>query len=385
MKTLVAPVLDGVRQQARWDDPDEAAAVRAALTQRPALVDADDVRALRAALAGVAAGAALVVQAGDCAEDPAECTAPHVRRKAHLLTVLARRLAFTTRRPVVQIGRIAGQYCKPRSRPTETVGGVELPTFRGHLINGPEPDPVSRRPDPWRLLTGYHAASNVLRHLDEWATRSRTPTWVSHEALLLDYEIPQVRYGPHGMVLGSTHMPWIGDRTRQPAGPHVDLLAAVVNPVACKVGPTITADELLELCERLDPQRVPGRLTLISRMGAPLVEELLPPLVAAVRAAQHPVIWLCDPMHGNTVTTSRGFKTRPMEALLCEVRVFQQVVRDAGGVDGGLHLECTPDPVMECLSPGVDERRIGAQRYTTLCDPRLNPAQAVAVAAAWAG
>ena len=209
--------------------------------------------------------------------------------------------------------------------------------------------------------------------------------WTSHEALLLDYELPMVRRQPDGgLLLGSAHWPWIGERTRQVDGAHVALLAAVDNPVACKVGPQMTPEQILALCERLDPRREPGRLTLIARMGADAVRAALPPLVRAVRAAGHPVIWLTDPMHGNTVNSPVGLKTRCVETVIREVTDFQSAVAEAGGVDGGLHLETTPDQVTECAVgeseiPGVGEK------YTSLCDPRLNPSQAVAVASAWRG
>jgi 3-deoxy-7-phosphoheptulonate synthase len=209
--------------------------------------------------------------------------------------------------------------------------------------------------------------------------------WTSHEALLLDYEIPMLRRDEEGrLALASTHWPWIGERTRQIDGAHVALLADVVNPVACKVGPRLQAAELLALCERLDPRREPGRLTLIARMGADVLADLLPPLVWAVRAAGHPVIWLIDPMHANTVTTSDGVKTRFVDTLIREVRAFQIAVRAAGGIAGGIHLETTPDDVTECVCAEFGIERIG-EKYTTLCDPRLNPRQAISVVSAWSG
>jgi 3-deoxy-7-phosphoheptulonate synthase len=290
---------------------------------------------------------------------------------------------------VVRVGRLAGQFAKPRSRPTERVGGVELPVYRGHMVNSPEPDPELRRPDPERMLLGYEASREVLDHLG-WlsgATRTGlvTPVWTSHEALLLDYEIPMLRRDEQGrLLLTSTHWPWIGDRTRQVDGAHVALLAEVVNPVACKVGPGMTRDELLALCEKLDPGREPGRLTLFARMGVERVAEQLPPLVAAVRAAGHPVSWLSDPMHGNTVTTGDGLKTRCLQAISSEVRQFQHAVRSAGGVAAGLHLETTPDDVTECVRNVAHIEHAG-DKYTSLCDPRLNPHQALTVVSSWLG
>lgn len=389
---LLEPPQTSASQQPQWEDMALVQRVRDALAARPALVEAGSLRRLRVVLAGVAAGQAHVVQAGDCAEDPAECTAGDVARKAGLLDVLAGVLKMITHQPVVRVGRIAGQYAKPRSRPTEWVGDVELPVYRGHMVNGPEPDSQARRPDPRRLLAGYRAASEVMGHLGHLGRRGPSPRmridpamWTSHEALLLDYEIPMLRRDQAGrLALTSTHWPWIGERTRRLDGTHVALLADVVNPVACKVGPRMEVAELLALCARLDPEREPGRLTLIARMGAEVVADLLPPLVGAVRAAGHPVIWLVDPMHANTVTTPGGRKTRVVDTLIREVRAFQVAVRAAGGTAGGIHLETTPDDVTECVCAECGLDRIG-ERYTTLCDPRLNPRQAVSVVSAWRG
>ncbi|MFE6835921.1 3-deoxy-7-phosphoheptulonate synthase [Streptomyces sp. NPDC057705] len=381
LEVLRPPV---AQQQPQWGDPAEVEQVRDTLAALPPLVETESLGRLRGLLAEVAAGQAQVVQAGDCAEDPAECTAGDAERKAELLDVLAGVMNASTHQPVVRVGRIAGQYAKPRSAHTESVGGVELPVYRGHMVNGPEPDPEARRPDPRRLLTGYRAASQLMASLCPTPQARLDPAvWTSHEALLLDYEIPMLRRDREGRVaLTSTHWPWIGERTRQLEGAHVALLADVVNPVACKVGPRMTVAELLGLCERLDPGKEPGRLTLIARMGADAAGDLLPPLVRAVEAAGHPVIWLVDPMHGNTVTTAEGRKTRVVETIVREVEAFQSAVRAAGGIPGGIHLETTPDAVTECADApnGID--RIG-EKYTTLCDPRLNPRQAVAVVSAW--
>ncbi|MBO1413268.1 3-deoxy-7-phosphoheptulonate synthase [Streptomyces sp. FH025] len=374
-------------QQPPWEDLAHVLQVRKELATRPPLVEAGDVDELRSLLARVAAGEAHVVQAGDCAEDPADSTAGHVARKAGLLSMLAGAMEIDTGRPVVRAGRLAGQFGKPRSRPTERVGDLELPVYRGHMVNSPEPDPELRRPDPERLLTGYQAAYDVMGYLG-WRnprghTRIGAPVWTSHEALLLDYEVPMLRRDEQGrLLLASTHWPWIGERTRQVDGAHVALLAGVANPVACKVGPGMEADELLALCRRLDPERVPGRLTLIARMGVEAVGERLAPLVEAVRAAGHPVIWLTDPMHGNTVSTPDGLKTRFVEAITREVEQFQQAVRSAGGVAGGLHLETTPDEVTECVRSESEIGLVGTA-YASLCDPRLTPVQALSVVSAW--
>jgi 3-deoxy-7-phosphoheptulonate synthase len=358
------------------------------LSTQPPLVRADDLDVLRTLLARVAAGQALVVQAGDCAEDPDECTEEHIRRKVTVLDLLASTLRATTGKPVVRVGRIAGQFAKPRSGTVEAVGDRLLPVYRGHLVNGPEPDWESRRADPLRILLCYMAASAAAGHLG-WrapapgrASDLHGRVWTSHEALLLDYELPLTRQTADGRRwLGSTHWPWIGERTRQPDGAHVDLLAGVVNPVACKVGPGADLDGVLDLCARLDPFREPGRLTLIARMGATAVIDRLPPLVGAVRAAGHRPVWLCDPMHGNTVAAS-GRKVRLLDTMIQEVHGFRRAVALAGGVAGGLHLETTPDDVAECVA---DASALPADgRSTSLCDPRLNPEQAVALVSAWA-
>jgi 3-deoxy-7-phosphoheptulonate synthase len=375
-------------QQPPWPDQAALSRVRRDLATRPALVDADDVRTLRTLLARIAGGQAQVIQAGDCAEDPAECTNGDVTRKAALLDILAGTMKLNTHKPVLRAGRIAGQFAKPRSSPTETVGGMTLPVYRGHMVNSPEPDPERRRPDPRRLLTSYHAAREAMANLgwsNDVASAIEPPVWTSHEALLLDYELPMVRLVPSGeLLLTSTHWPWIGERTRQPDGRHVALLARVINPVGCKIGPRTTVDEVLELAERLDPNREPGRLTLISRMGAAAVEERLPVLVEAVRSAGHPVIWLCDPMHGNTVRTPSGLKTRLVDTIMTEVRKAQRLITEAGGVAGGLHLETATDDVTEC-APAADVLDHVGDKYTSFCDPRLNPEQAVSVVSAWAG
>ncbi|MFD6618780.1 3-deoxy-7-phosphoheptulonate synthase [Streptomyces albidoflavus] len=373
-------------QQPDWGDTEQINLVRKELSTRPPLVTSDDVRTLRAHLAQVAAGEAHVVQSGDCAEDPFESTAVHVHRKAAVLDLLAGALKLITHKPVVRVGRIAGQFAKPRSQPTENVDGVELPVFRGHMVNGPDPDRDSRRPDPLRLLTGYMAASEIGRHLGWNTTRRAAPEpriWTSHEALLLDYELPMVRKGGDGRpLLTSTHFPWVGERTRQVNSAHIALLAEVANPVACKVGPTMTEEDLLELCRRLDPHREPGRLTLIARLGARAASERLAGLVRSVRTAGHPVIWLCDPMHGNTVKTPTGHKTRFLESIEREVRAFRHAVAEGGGVAGGLHLETTPDDVTECTRSVETAHRV-PDSYTTFCDPRLNPGQAISVVTAW--
>ncbi|RPL47044.1 phospho-2-dehydro-3-deoxyheptonate aldolase [Pseudomonas aeruginosa] len=304
-------------QQPEWGDPSRLRDVQAYLRGSPALIRAGDILALRATLARVARGEALVVQCGDCAEDMDDHHAENVARKAAVLELLAGALRLAGRRP-------------------------------GQEANA-------------------------------------SPVWTSHEMLLLDYELSMLREDEQRRVyLGSTHWPWIGERTRQVDGAHVALLAEVLNPVACKVGPEIGRDQLLALCERLDPRREPGRLTLIARMGAQKVGERLPPLVEAVRAAGHPVIWLSDPMHGNTIVAPCGNKTRLVRSIAEEVAAFRLAVSGSGGVAAGLHLETTPDDVTECVADSSGLHQV-SRHYTSLCDPRLNPWQALSAVMAWSG
>nr|WP_121324254.1 phenazine biosynthesis protein PhzC [Pseudomonas aeruginosa] len=376
-------------QQPEWGDPSRLRDVQAYLRGSPALIRAGDILALRATLARVARGEALVVQCGDCAEDMDDHHAENVARKAAVLELLAGALRLAGRRPVIRVGRIAGQYAKPRSKPHEQVGEQTLPVYRGDMVNGREAHAEQRRADPQRILKGYAAARNIMRHLG-WDAASgqeanASPVWTSHEMLLFDYELSMLREDEQRRVyLGSTHWPWIGERTRQVDGAHVALLAEVLNPVACKVGPEIGRDQLLALCERLDPRREPGRLTLIARMGAQKVGERLPPLVEAVRAAGHPVIWLSDPMHGNTIVAPCGNKTRLVRSIAEEVAAFRLAVSGSGGVAAGLHLETTPDDVTECVADSSGLHQV-SRHYTSLCDPRLNPWQALSAVMAWSG
>jgi 3-deoxy-7-phosphoheptulonate synthase len=371
-------------QQPEWDDPARVRRVRDALSGEPPLVTAEGAVRLRRLLAEVAAGRAHLVQAGDCAEDPAESTPHHVRRKAELLDRLADTARAVVGKPVLRIGRIAGQFAKPRSKPVEEVDGVTVQVFRGHMVNAPEPG--NRRPDPERILSCYRAASDIVRelHLLNEGRPDAEQVWTSHEALLLDYEVPMLRSaGPDGMFLSSAHLPWAGERTRHPDGAHVRMLSAVVNPVACKVGSGTTTEDIRTLADRLDPDRQPGRLVLVARMGNGFVSSRLPPLVEAVRAAGHPVVWLCDPMHGNTITGPDGHKTRLLDAMTGEIQDFNEVMAKADGVNGGLHLESTPDDVTECAADASELGSVG-DRNTTLCDPRLNPGQTVELVSAWA-
>jgi 3-deoxy-7-phosphoheptulonate synthase len=296
--------------------------------------------------------------------------------------------------PVLRVGRIGGQFAKPRSQPFEDVDGVLLPAFRGHMVNGEAPTAAARAHDPRRMVRAYEASAEVLRVLAR--DRDRRPAspawrlaepfpdgpWASHDALVIDYEAALVRNQAGQRVLGSTHLPWLGDRTRAPGSAHVRLLSQVANPVALKLGPSADPAELAEVCALLDPDRAPGRLTLIARMGAERVTELLPPLVAAVRARGHRAVWLSDPLHGNTVRAG-GRKTRHLSAVMDEAVRCKRVLEKAGEYPGGLHLEVAASDVTECLGGKVDGVERLAERYTTLCDPRLNPDQAAELLRTW--
>ncbi|WP_381803614.1 3-deoxy-7-phosphoheptulonate synthase [Streptomyces niveus] len=377
-------------QQPSWDDPRRLAEVRDVLSAAQPLVSADQIATLRRSLELVADGKALILQTGDCAEHPDECGEPHIAAKSRLVHGLADLLGARSGLPVVRVGRIAGQFAKPRSNPVEEIDGqLLLPAYRGHMVNLPEPDTHSRRADPSRMVMCFMTARETMRHLG-WRTDGgpagrdiESPVWTSHEALLMDYEQPQLRrLDDLRWMLGSTHWPWIGERTRQLDGAHVALLSEVVNPVSCKVGPTTTPDELLDLCERLDPRREPGRLTLIARMGAEVIADRLPALVRAVRDDGRPVLWLSDPLHGNTVRRADGTKTRVVATVVDEVREFLSVLDEAGVPAHGLHLEASPYAVAECVG-GARSTLPTAVGAPSLCDPRLDPGQAAEVVSVW--
>jgi 3-deoxy-7-phosphoheptulonate synthase len=422
-------------QQPDWPDPAALGAVVDELRRQPPLVFAGEARALRAALAEVAAGRAFLLQAGDCAESFRECTANDIRDKLKVILQMSVVLAYSAGVPTVKLARLAGQFAKPRSSPTETRGGVTLPSFRGEMVNGIEFTAEARRPDPARLLAGYHHAAatlNLLRAFTKggFADLARVHQWnqefvaaspegrryerlaaeidralrfmaacgidldaelqlhqvdcyTSHEALLLPYEEALTR---QDSLTGdwydcSAHFLWVGERTRQPDGAHVAFLAGVHNPVGVKLGPDAAPAEVLEVCRVLDPGREPGRLTLVARMGAERVGERLPPIIRAVRQAGHPVVWVSDPMHGNTFTHANGYKTRHFDDVMAELRAFFATCRSEGVWPGGVHVELTGAEVTECLG-GADA--LGAddleQRYETMCDPRLNARQSLELA-----
>jgi 3-deoxy-7-phosphoheptulonate synthase len=422
-------------QQPEW--PDEAALdmVQKQLSVLPPLVFAGEARRLRSALAQVAAGRAFLLQAGDCAESFGDFTADAIRDKLKVILQMAVVLTYGSGVPVVKVGRIAGQFAKPRSSPTEMVGGVELPSFRGHMVNDDGPTAEARIADPGRMLAAYHQSAstlNLLRafttggyadltHVHAWnqqfvatstqgrryeaiageidralrfmgacgidlqgeATLHQVEFWTSHEALILGYEEALTR---RDSLSGdwydcSAHLLWVGERTRQEGGAHVGFLAGVGNPIGCKIGPTATADEVVGLCRVLDPERTPGRLMLIARMGAGRTPDRLPALLRAVRDAGHPVVWTCDPMHGNTFTSPGGRKTRRFDDVLAEIGEFFGVCRAEGVWPGGVHVELTGDAVTECL--GGESEVLHDQldtRYTTMCDPRLNARQSLDLA-----
>jgi 3-deoxy-7-phosphoheptulonate synthase len=422
-------------QQPEWPSAERVEAVREQLAALPPLVFAGEVRALRGSLAEVAGGRAFLLQAGDCVESFHEFSAIAIREKLKIMLQMAAVLTYGATLPVVKVGRIAGQFVKPRSSPTERNGDEEIPSFRGHMVNGETPTAEARRPDPDRMLQGYHQAAatlNLVRAFTKggFADLSQAHTWMqefvaaspqgrryeqlaseieralrflsacgfdlrgapqlhqvdywtSHEGLLLEYEEALTR---RDSLSGewydcSAHMLWIGERTRQPDGAHVEFFIGVNNPIGVKLGPAATAEDVLELCERLNPHRIPGRLTLITRMGAERIFELLPPLLRAVREADHPVVWVCDPMHANVVVSPNGRKTRHLDAVLGEVEGFFASHRQAGTWPGGVHLEFTGDDVSECLggSDDVQEDQLDA-RYMSLCDPRLNARQSLDLA-----
>jgi 3-deoxy-7-phosphoheptulonate synthase len=422
----------GAAQQPAW--PDEAAvdAVLKSLAALPPLVFAGEARRLTDSLGQVADGRAFLVQAGDCAESFEAFSADGIRDKLKIILQMAVVLTYSSGVPVVKVGRIAGQFAKPRSAPTESVEGIELPSFRGDLVNGIDFTAAARTPDPERLLTAYHqsaATLNLLRAFTKggFADLSSVHRWnleflgtspqgrryerlageieralrfmaacgidtraepqlhevdfsTSHEALVLGYEEALTRQDSTegGWYDCSAHMLWIGERTRQIDGAHVEFLSGVGNPLGCKLGPDATPDDAIALCERLNPDRVPGRLTLITRLGATRVAEALPPLLRAVTDEGHPVVWACDPMHGNTYT-SNGRKTRHFEDICAEIEAFFAAHREAGTWPGGVHLELTGENVTECLGGG-DEVADLESRYETMCDPRLNAGQSLDLA-----
>ncbi|HEY1652275.1 MAG TPA: 3-deoxy-7-phosphoheptulonate synthase class II [Acidimicrobiales bacterium] len=422
-------------QQPDWPDADALKKAEARLSTVPPLVFAGEARHLTRDLAEVANGQAFLLQAGDCAESFADFSADSIRDKLKIILQMAVALTYAAGVPVVKVGRIAGQFAKPRSAETETVGDLALQSFRGHMVNDDAFEADARRPDPERLVAAYQQSASTLNLLRAFtkggfADLSQVHLWnqqfvasstegqryeriaseidralrfmaacgidlgaeeglhqvdffTSHEALILPYEecLTRVDSLTGDWYDCSAHMVWIGDRTRQLDGAHVEFFRGICNPIGCKVGPSCTPEELLRLCEVLNPDRLPGRLTLITRLGAETIEELLPPLIRAVEGEGYPVIWACDPMHGNTFTSAGGRKTRRFDDIVAELRSFFDVHRDEGTWPGGVHVELTGDDVTECLGGAEEilEGDLGA-RYTTTCDPRLNARQSLDLA-----
>jgi 3-deoxy-7-phosphoheptulonate synthase len=395
---LIPPALDGplnesqvqefrfppAMQQPAWPDTEATASATAQLADGPGIVTFREVMELRGTLARAAYGEALILQIGDCAESFADSSLERVAAKTSLIRMLAELMSANTGKEVITVGRIAGQYAKPRSSATERTNGQELPVYRGPLVNSPEPTHEARAADPRRLIRGFETAVETYRNTQLLSTGGdQNPVWTSHEALVLDYEVPLVRVAEDGSAyLSSTHWPWIGERTRQLDHAHVFLASAISNPVACKVGPSMTEEDLLALCERLDPHRTPGRLTLISRLGADAICEQLTRMAQAVRNAGFPVAWLCDPMHANTYKSASGLKTRDVGTIIREVNGFQDACAAAGVAPGGLHLETTPDHVSECVDDPSGGHHL-ERAYTSLCDPRLNPTQSFTTVNEW--
>jgi 3-deoxy-7-phosphoheptulonate synthase len=419
------------KQQPEWPDASALARVKEELSTQPPLVFAGEADKLKSRLARAARGEAFLLQGGDCAETFAGATADEIRDRVKTLLQMAVVLTYGASMPVIKVGRMAGQFAKPRSSTTETRDGVTLPAYRGDLVNGYDFTEESRAADPERLLKGYHVSASTLnliraftqggfadmRQVHSWnrgfvanpanhryealaaeidrAVRfmiacgtdfselKRTEFYVSHEALLLDYERPLTRIDSRtGDIYDtSSHFLWVGERTRDLHGAHVDYLSQVRNPIGVKLGPTATTDDALRLIDKLDPDREPGRLTFITRMGAGKIREALPPLLEGVKASGAQPLWITDPMHGNGITSATGYKTRRFDDVMDELKGFFEAHREAGTFPGGIHVELTGDDVTECLggSENIDEDALST-RYESLCDPRLNHMQSLELA-----
>jgi len=373
------------RRHAAYDE------VRRDLAAAAPLVAYAEIECLRRALADVVTSDVLVLQGGDCAESLYECTDRHTADKLRVIRRLGDRLSDLAGSRVIRVGRMGGQFAKPRSNATERHEGRVLPSFRGHMVNSELATDAARLANPRRMLWAYDASERVQRamHRHRQATGGRSAAegpWSSHEALVLDYEAQLLRRDPDTgkLYLTSTHLPWVGERTRQPDGAHVALLGSVANPVGCKIGPTATPEEVLALCQALDPEREPGRLTLIPRMGGDLIRTVLPPIVRIVTGAGHPVIWLSDPMHGNTVVSRRaGVKTRYLADVITEALRFRDILEEQGQRAAGLHIEVAAGDVTECLGGSVQDEYDLLRHYCSLCDPRLNLGQATELIEAW--
>tara|TARA_B100001971_G_scaffold215007_1_gene256350 strand:- start:5790 stop:7169 length:1380 start_codon:yes stop_codon:yes gene_type:complete len=432
------------RQIPEYPDQEKLKDVEKTLSQYPPLVFAGEARQLKGRLAQVCNGEAFLLQGGDCAESFGEFNSAVIRDNLRILLQMAVILTFGEQKPVVKVGRVAGQFAKPRSSDEETKDGITLPSYRGDIINGHAFNEESRIPDPERMIRGYvqsSATMNLLRALSQggYADLHQVHAWnlefvkksaqskryekmasrldetlafmqaigitgdtspqiresefyTSHEALLLNYEQALTRRDsttarPEDGYEGdwydcSAHMLWIGERTRQPDGAHVEFLRGVKNPIGLKCGPTMTPDDLMVLVDKLNPRNEPGRLTLITRMGEELISSKLVHLIRRIKSEGRNVVWSCDPMHGNTLTTPNGYKTRKFETILKEVRGFNEVHKAEGTYAGGVHFELTGKDVVECLGGGqnITHAELAKGAYKTLCDPRLNATQALELA-----
>jgi 3-deoxy-7-phosphoheptulonate synthase len=436
----VAPgVLDGldawrdlpIKQQPDWGDAEAVSRVTAELSKLPPLVFAGEVDQLKDRLAQVAAGNAFLLQGGDCAETFDGATADRIRNRVKTILQMAVVLTYAAAMPIVKMGRMAGQFAKPRSSDHETRDGVTLPAYRGDIVNGYEFTAESRQADPSRILQGYHTAASTLnliraftqggfadlREVHSWNrgfaenpankryetvakeidraikfmaaagadfdSLKRVEFYSSHEGLLMDYERPMTRIdsrtgNPYNT---SAHFVWIGERTRDLDGAHIDFFSRISNPIGIKLGPSTTPEMVHRLIDILDPQRTPGRLTFITRMGSGVIRDVLPPLLAAVKESDALPVWVSDPMHGNGITTPNGYKTRRFDDVVDEVKGFFEAHRQVDTFPGGIHVELTGDDVTECLggSEMIDEETL-ASRYESLCDPRLNHKQSLELA-----
>lgn len=420
-----------IKQQPKWPDAQRVADVARELSSVPPLVFAGEVDLLRERLARVATGQSFLLQGGDCAETFSGATADNIRNRVKTILQMAVVLTYGASLPIVKMGRMAGQFAKPRSSDEETRDGVTLPAYRGDIVNGYEFTPEARNPDPQRMLRGYHTAASTLnliraftqggfadlRMVHSWnrgfaenpansryeglakeidrAVRfmeaagadfdelKRVEFYASHEGLLMDYERPLTRIDSRTGLpyVTSGHFLWIGERTRDIDGAHVDFFSRVRNPVGVKVGPSTTPQALEALIDKLDPDREPGRLTFITRMGASAIADALPPLLEATKSLEVQPVWVTDPMHGNGITTSTGYKTRRFDDVVAEVHGFFGAHRAAGTHPGGLHVELTGDDVTECLGGSQQIDELGLEtRYESLCDPRLNHQQSLELA-----
>ncbi len=420
-----------IKQQPHWPNAVALQAASDELATMPPLIFAGEVDVLRERLATAARGQAFLLQGGDCAETFAGATADQIRNRVKTVLQMAVVLTYGASTPVIKMGRMAGQFAKPRSSDTETRGDVTLPAYRGDIVNGFDFTPESREADPRRLVQGYHTSASTLnlvraftqggfadlREVHRWNQGfARNPAnvryeqmardidkaikfmeaagadfdelkrvefYTSHEGLLMDYERPMTRIDSRNgtPINTSAHFLWIGERTRDLDGAHVDYMSRVRNPIGVKLGPTTKIDDMRRLIEKLDPHREPGRLTFITRMGSGTIRDALPPLLEAIKQEEANPLWVSDPMHGNGLTTPNGYKTRRFDDVVDEVKGFFEAHRAAGTHPGGIHIELTGDDVTECLggSEQIDEATL-ATRYESLCDPRLNHMQSLELA-----